>query len=208
MSTMGPVFWGQHGTLLFTGIQLGLNINLTSSALPKAFLSLIILIQDASLRCNLSPKIDSIAFSIVPNSVRLGICICCCCLVVKLYLTLYVPMDCSRPGSSVHGESSGKNAGVSCHAFHQWIFPAQRLNPCLISPALGGRFFTTQSLQKPWNPLRTCINSPSSIIRAKKTNKRTKNLLSMPMLSWWCLLSRYLHVIIKLHCIWRCSVDR
>ena len=149
----------------------------------KSILSLIILIQDASLRCNLSPKIDSIAFSIVPNSVRLGICICCCCLVVKLYLTLYVPMDCSRPGSSVHGESSGKNAGVSCHAFHQWIFPAQRLNPCLISPALGGRFSTTQSLQKPWNPLRTCINSLSSIIGAKNTNKRAKNLLSMPMLS-------------------------
>ena len=141
----------------------------------------LILIQDASLRCNLSPEIDSIAFSIVPNSIRLGICICC--LVVKLYLTLYVPVDCSRPGSAVHGESSSKNTGVSCHAFHQCIFPAQRLNPCLISLALGGRFFTTQSPQKPWNPLRTCINSPSSIVGGKKTNKRTKNLLSMPMLS-------------------------
>ena len=26
------------------------------------------------------------------------------------------PMDSSLPGSSVHGESPGKNAGVGCHA--------------------------------------------------------------------------------------------
>ena len=28
---------------------------------------------------------------------------CCCCLVTKLYLTLCYPMNCSPPGSSVHG---------------------------------------------------------------------------------------------------------
>ena len=38
-------------------------------------------------------------------------------------------MDCSLPGSSVHGDSLGKNKG--CHAFLQGIFPAQRLNPGL-----------------------------------------------------------------------------
>ena len=27
----------------------------------------------------------------------------CCCLVLKLYPTLWDPMDCSLPGSSVHG---------------------------------------------------------------------------------------------------------
>ena len=27
-------------------------------------------------------------------------------------LTLYDPMDCSPPGSSVHGDSQGKNTGV------------------------------------------------------------------------------------------------
>ena len=29
------------------------------------------------------------------------------------------PMDCSPPGSSVHGDSPGKNTGVSCHALLQ-----------------------------------------------------------------------------------------
>ena len=29
----------------------------------------------------------------------------CCCLVSKSYLTVYDPMDCSPPGSSVHGIS-------------------------------------------------------------------------------------------------------
>ena len=37
-------------------------------------------------------------------------------------------MDCSPPGSSVHGDSLGKNTGVSCHALHQGIFPTQRSN--------------------------------------------------------------------------------
>ena len=32
-----------------------------------------------------------------------------------LYLTLCDPMDCSPPGSSVHGDSPGKNTGVGCH---------------------------------------------------------------------------------------------
>ena len=39
--------------------------------------------------------------------------------------TLCDPMDCSLPGSSVHGNSPGKNTGVGCHALLQEIFPAQ-----------------------------------------------------------------------------------
>ena len=38
------------------------------------------------------------------------------CLVVQLCPTLCDPMDCSLPGSSVHGDSPGKNTGVGCHA--------------------------------------------------------------------------------------------
>ena len=41
-------------------------------------------------------------------------------------------MDCSPPGSSVHGVSPGKNIGMSCHAFLQGIFPTQGLNPGLL----------------------------------------------------------------------------
>ena len=54
-----------------------------------------------------------------------------CCLGPKLCLTLCDPMDYSLPGSSVHGDSPGKNTGVSCHALLQGIFPTRGLNPGL-----------------------------------------------------------------------------
>ena len=41
------------------------------------------------------------------------------CLVAQLYLTLCDPTDCSLLGSSVHGESPGRNIGVGCHALLQ-----------------------------------------------------------------------------------------
>ena len=37
--------------------------------------------------------------------------------------TLCDPVDCSLPGSSVHGDSPGKKTGVGSHAFVQGIFP-------------------------------------------------------------------------------------
>ena len=42
------------------------------------------------------------------------------------------PMDCGLPGSSVHGDSPGKNTGVDCHALLQGIFPTQGIfsKPC------------------------------------------------------------------------------
>ena len=42
------------------------------------------------------------------------------------------PVDCSPLGSSVQGDSPGKNTGVGCHALFQGIFPAQGLNPSLL----------------------------------------------------------------------------
>ena len=53
-------------------------------------------------------------------------------LSLQLYPTLCGPMDCSPPGSSVHGDSPGKNTEVSCHALLKGIFPTQGLNPCLL----------------------------------------------------------------------------
>ena len=38
-------------------------------------------------------------------------------------------------------DSPGKNTEVVCHAL-QGIFPTQGSNPCLLFPALAGRFFT------------------------------------------------------------------
>ena len=53
------------------------------------------------------------------------------CLVTQLYPTLCDLMDCSPLGSSVHGDSPGKNTGVGYHALLQGIFPSQGLNPGL-----------------------------------------------------------------------------
>ena len=43
--------------------------------------------------------------------------------------TLCDPIDGSPPGSSVHGDSPGKNTGVGCHFLLQGIFPTQGSNP-------------------------------------------------------------------------------
>ena len=62
------------------------------------------------------------------------ICLFTCamlCLVAQACPTLCDPRNCSPPGSSVHGESPGKNTGVGCHAFLQGIFPTQGSNPGL-----------------------------------------------------------------------------
>ena len=54
------------------------------------------------------------------------------CVHAKPCLTLRDPVDCSLPGS-VHGDSSGKNTEVCCHALLQGIFPT----PSFMSPALA-----------------------------------------------------------------------
>ena len=55
----------------------------------------------------------------------------CVCLVTQSGPTLCDPMNCSPPGSSVLGDSPGKNTGVGDHALLQGIFPTQGLNPGL-----------------------------------------------------------------------------
>ena len=52
-------------------------------------------------------------------------------LVTQLCPNLCNPTDYSPPGSSVHGDSPGKNTGVGCQALLQGIFPTQRWNPGL-----------------------------------------------------------------------------
>ena len=41
-------------------------------------------------------------------------------------------MNCSLPGSSVHGDSPGKNTRMGCHSLLQGIVPTQGSNPCLL----------------------------------------------------------------------------
>ena len=63
---------------------------------------------------------------------------------LQLCPTLCDPMDYSPPGSSVHGDSPGKNTEVGCHALLHGIFPTQGSNISLFMfPVLAGGFFTT-----------------------------------------------------------------
>ena len=57
-------------------------------------------------------------------------------------------MECSPPGSSVHGIFPGKNTGVGCHLLLQANPPDPGIEPA--SPALAGGFFTAKSPGKPW----------------------------------------------------------
>ena len=81
------------------------------------------------------------------------------CLVSQSCLTLCNPMDCSLPGSSVHGNSPGKNTEVGCHALLQGIFPTRGSNP-----GFAGRFFTiwaTREAQEYWSGYP--ISSPGDL---------------------------------------------
>ena len=57
--------------------------------------------------------------------------------------TLCDPMNCSPPGSSVHGIFLGGNTGVGCLFFLQRVFSTQGLNPHLLGllKTLAGGFF-------------------------------------------------------------------
>ena len=55
------------------------------------------------------------------------------CVVTQSCPTLCDPIDCSPPGSSVHGDSPGKNTGVDGHTLLLGIFPTQGSKPRLVS---------------------------------------------------------------------------
>ena len=57
---------------------------------------------------------------------------CVCAKSLQSCLTLCDPVDCSPPGSSVHGDSLGKDTAGGCHVLLQGIFPTQGLNPWLL----------------------------------------------------------------------------
>ena len=58
------------------------------------------------------------------------------------------PMDCSSPGSSVHGDSSGRNTGVGCHALLQGSFQPG-IEPR--SPTLQADSLPSEPPEKPKN---------------------------------------------------------
>ena len=58
-------------------------------------------------------------------------CSVCVGLVAQSCPTFCDCMECSPPGSTVHGDYPGKNIRVGCHALLHGIFPTQGSNPGL-----------------------------------------------------------------------------
>ena len=77
------------------------------------------------------------------------------CLLAQLCPILYNPMviapciaGCSWPGSSVHGDSSGKNTGVGCHALLPEDLPNPGIEPR--SPTLQADSLPSEPPGKPF----------------------------------------------------------
>ena len=87
--------------LLFSSISL-------HRSLKKAFLSLLAILWNSAFRCLYLSLPLSISGP-CPKSYLIVLC-----LVTQACLTLGDAIDCSLPGSSVHGDSPGKNTGVGC----------------------------------------------------------------------------------------------
>ena len=84
------------------------------------------------------------------------------CLVTQLSPTLCDLVDCSPPGSSVHGDSPGKNTRVGCHALLQGIFPIQVLNPGL--PHCRWILYRLSHKGSPWALKKKKADSQTSLV--------------------------------------------
>ena len=89
----------------------------------------------------------------------------CAALGRSVVSTLCNPMDYTLPGSSIHGDSPGKNTGVDCNSLLQGIFPTRdRTQVSLIA----GRFFTIWATREVFALVRafcTCVLSHFSHVQ-------------------------------------------
>ena len=98
-------------------------------------------------------------------------------------------MDCSPPGSSVHG-ISGKNTGVGCHALLQGIFLTKGLNLGLLH--CRQTFYHL----KHWESLKILSCSQKQISLPLGRRQRTRERFALERaeieMSFWIWLRRYL----------------
>ena len=98
--------------------------------------------------------------------------VCVLCLVAQSCPPLCDPMDCSLPGSSVHGNSPSKNTGVGCHALLQENLPNPGIEPR--SPT-----FQADSLlsKPPGKPMNTGVDNLSLLQGIFLTQESNQGLL-------------------------------
>ena len=104
------------------------------------------------------------------------------------------PMDCSLPGSSVHGIFPGKNTGVGCHSLLQGLFPNQGSNLHLLH-------WQADSL-----PLASPGNLPVFIVALFTTAKLWKQHKCPSADKWikkmWCIYTMEYYSAIKKNGVW------
>ena len=83
---------------------------------------------------------------------------------------LYDPMDCSLAGSSVHGDSPGKNTGMGCHVLLQEIFPNQGSNSGIL-PALWANSLPSEPPGKPKNTGVGSLSVFQGILLTQESNQ-------------------------------------
>ena len=95
-------------------------------------------------------------------------------------------MDYNPAGSSVHGDSPGKNTRVDCHALLQRIFPTDGSNPrllCLLHWQAG-----SLPLVPPGKPLDIQISSqmspPQESLEKKKSLGQPKEIFPPSIVSY------------------------
>ena len=72
-------------------------------------------------------------------------------------------MDCSPPGSSVHGILQARMLEWGCHPLLQGIFLTQGLNLHLLGLLWAGGFLITKPPGKPWVDTQRCAVSSSGL---------------------------------------------
>ena len=90
-------------------------------------------------------------------------------------------MDYSPPGSSVHGNSPGKNTGVGCHALLQGISPPQGLNSAL--PHCGQILYHLSHQGSP--RILKCVAYPFSRGSSKPRNRTGASCIAGGFFTSW-----------------------
>ena len=105
-----------------------------------------------------------------------SVCVCVSQPVMSDFCNL---MDCSLPGFSVHGESTGKNTGVGSHSVLQNIFTTQGSNWGLLHWQVESLLFNSPGKPK-INPygMPTLMEITEEAKCTKETNSQTGRCIS------------------------------
>ena len=116
-----------------------------------------------------------------------------CAKLLQSCPTLCNPMDCSPPGSLVHGILQAKNTGVGCCALLQGVFPDPGVeHVSLMSPALAGGFFTTSaSWEAPCRVSLCTIAERWKQPKVPSTDKCINKMWSVRTMGYYLALSIY-----------------